>query len=89
MQPDRIQDIVGMRIVFDNMDNLNRFVNKMKKSYRSSKMSFVFERCSDYISSPKLDGYRCIHHIYKYLRGKYQQCYGLSIELQIRTKMQH
>ncbi|MCE3040501.1 RelA/SpoT domain-containing protein [Helicobacter anatolicus] len=89
MQLHHMQDIAGMRIVFAQMDALNQFVAEMKKTYRSSKNNFEFVRCSDYISHPKSDGYRSIHQIYKYIRGKHIQCHGLTLELQIRTKLQH
>lgn len=89
MQLHRMQDIAGMRIVFSHIDPLNLFVGEMKKTYRSSQTNFEFVRCSDYISYPKPDGYRSIHQIYKYVKGKHTQCHGLSLELQIRTKLQH
>lgn len=89
MQLHRMQDIAGMRIVFSHIDTLHLFIDEMKKTYRSSKTNFEFVRCSDYISYPKPDGYRSIHQIYKYAKGKHTQCHGLTLELQIRTKLQH
>ncbi|WP_051420639.1 RelA/SpoT domain-containing protein [Helicobacter pametensis] len=89
MQLHRMQDIAGMRIVFAQIDTLDQFITEMKKTYRSSKANFEFVRCSDYIAHPKPDGYRSIHQIYKYARGKHTQCHGLTLELQIRTKLQH
>lgn len=89
MQLHRMQDIAGMRIVFSHIDTIHLFINEMKKTYRSSKTNFEFVRCSDYISYPKPDGYRSIHQIYKYAKGKHTQCHGLTLELQIRTKLQH
>lgn len=89
MQLHRMQDIAGMRIVFSDRESLNLFIDEMKKTYRSSKTNFEFVRCSDYISHPKPDGYRSIHQIYKYTKGKHAQCHGLTLELQIRTKLQH
>lgn len=89
MQLHRMQDIAGMRLVFSHIEMLELFIAEMKKTYRSSRTNFEFVRCSDYISHPKPDGYRCIHQIYKYTKGKHSQCYGLTLELQIRTQLQH
>lgn len=86
MQLSRMQDIGGLRAVVKNMDDVNR----LKKIYLSDKrVGHKLTRQDNYITKPKLDGYRSIHLIYKYFNNKNHDYDGLLIELQIRTKFQH
>src|SRR5262249_36153318 len=50
-----------------------------------------FVKMYDYISSPKMDGYRSVHLIYKYrTKAEKLRVYeGLRIEIQLRSKLQH
>jgi len=43
----------------------------------------------DYIASPKSDGYRSKHLVFRYRNPKSPAYDGLHIELQIRTRLQH
>lgn len=80
-----MQDIGGLRAVVAGMKELRELVS----AYENTR--FTHERLpkKDYIVAPKSDGYRSVHLIYKYRNPKARPYDGLSIELQIRTKMQH
>jgi ppGpp synthetase/RelA/SpoT-type nucleotidyltranferase len=83
----RMQDIAGIRLVFDNNNALNNFRN----SFINEPDYSNYERCSDtdkynYIKTPNLDtGYRCIHDIY---REKSNEPLKTHIEIQYRTTVQ-
>jgi putative GTP pyrophosphokinase len=85
MQLARMQDIGGLRVVVSSMSELR----KLTLEYENTK--FPHERLApkDYIAQPKPDGYRSIHLIYRYKNDRAPEYNGLSIELQIRTKLQH
>lgn len=87
----RMQDIGGVRAIVNNIDE----VREIEKQYLDKKR-FTHELVShkDYILTPKLDGYRGVHLVFRYnntlarnnLAAEYN---GLLIELQLRTKLQH
>jgi putative GTP pyrophosphokinase len=85
MQLARMQDIGGLRAVVPSMSDLRKLVSE----YESTK--FTHERLppKDYIVQPKADGYRSVHMIYRYRNDRAPDYNGLSLELQIRTKLQH
>lgn len=81
-----MQDIGGMRIVFDAMTDLQAcraFLETFVAPH------FVFKRITDYISTPKESGYRSVHYVYQYEDETDEEHDGLKIELQIRTRLQH
>lgn len=86
MQLTTMQDIGGLRVVFSDMGELEKFLSLYKKS------RFVHELIdeNDYISCPRdEDGYRSHHLIYRY-RNKGNRAYdGLRLEIQFRTNLQH
>lgn len=79
MQLSTMQDIGGCRVVLSSIKNVYRLIKVLKKNK-------LFELRNDYIKNPKDDGYKSIHLI-----GKFKNINGepRSIELQIRTKVQH
>ncbi|WP_193220935.1 RelA/SpoT domain-containing protein [Aliarcobacter butzleri] len=79
MQLSTMQDIGGCRIILSNLKNVYKLIKILKKQK-------LFELRNDYIATPKDDGYKSIHLI-----GKFKNSDGefRSIELQIRTKVQH
>lgn len=81
----RMQDIGGLRTVVSSIAR----VRKLETEYRSSKFKHVLVSSKDYISEPKEDGYRGIHLIYKYSNPRAPAYEGLSLELQMRTRLQH
>ncbi len=88
MKLSQMQDIAGCRAVISNV----RLVNKLYNNYYL-KGDIKHKRIKEnnYIISPKKDGYRSIHLIYKYNTDrKGKEIYnGLLVEIQIRSKLQH
>lgn len=80
-----MQDIGGIRYVFPDIAQLDE-VKKILDSFVPKE--FVVKKSHDYVSLPKDSGYRSIHYVYQYKSGniKYD---GISIELQVRTRLQH
>lgn len=75
----RMQDIGGIRAVTRSMQNVRALENAYKKGTR---VFSIVQGGKDYIISPKETGYRGIHLIFKCKNG-------FSIELQVRTQIQH
>lgn len=84
MKLDRMQDIAGCRVVVENKIKVYEVRNAIAKGQTRNKLA----RERDYIKSPKESGYRGIHLIYKYngIKSIYK---GHTVELQIRSKVQH
>jgi putative GTP pyrophosphokinase len=85
MQLARMQDIGGLRAVLSSVKE----VRQLEKSYRDSPFKHILTSSKDYITVPKLDGYRSVHLIYRYNNQAATEYNGLSLELQIRTRLQH
>ncbi len=79
MQLARMQDIGGIRTVVGDMQQVRAIQDGYKKGTRAFS---VVSGGKDYINYPKDSGYRSVHMIFK-CKG------GFSIELQIRTIIQH
>ena len=86
MQTSRIQDIGGLRVVFQNLREMYAFSDEMKSL---SLDNFSLVRLKDYVKEPKESGYRGIHQIFKFNNPDYPESDGRLIELQIRTRLQH
>lgn len=80
-----LQDIGGIRFVFETIDQLDNVVAILDGFIPDS---FTRERCYNYVKEPKPSGYRSVHYVYKYISDE-KKYDGVSIELQVRTKMQH
>lgn len=79
MQLARMQDIGGIRAVAKNMQK----VREIKEAYKNgTKVFTLVNGGKDYINYPKDSGYKSVHMIFKCKNG-------FSIELQIRTIVQH
>lgn len=92
MKLTQMQDLGGCRAVVKDIATVERLVATYKKARAKNPQSrheFVHEK--DYVNTPKPDGYRSHHLIYRYRsRAKKHKAYnGLKIEIQIRTKLQH
>lgn len=81
MRLDRMQDIAGVRIVFKDLAEVAYFELLLR---RSLPKRFTLERVTNYIESPKDDGYRSIHQIFRHANAP-----RIFLELQIRTQLQH
>lgn len=80
-----LQDIGGIRYVFSTIGELDR-VKKVLDSF--TPMGFEVKGVDDYVETPKESGYRSIHYVYKY-QSENKDYDGLSVELQVRTQLQH
>jgi ppGpp synthetase/RelA/SpoT-type nucleotidyltranferase len=92
MKLSQMQDIGGCRAVVETARDVDRIVRSYDLSIaRNAKTSHDFVRKYDYIRSPKNDGYRGVHFVYKYRssKSKYEVYNGLRIEVQIRSRLQH
>lgn len=85
MKLDSMQDIGGCRIVVNSLDELNQYIRTIK----SMKWNHILKEEYDYVSSPKSDGYRCYHLVYKFRSTRKKEYNDLLIEVQVRTKVQH
>lgn len=86
MGASRMQDIGGVRIIVDSIQDvrdLNESLYDLKRSRHQ-----LQEPAKDYIANPKADGYRSLHRVFRYV-GTNKLFHGLHIELQIRTRLQH
>ncbi|HSZ58606.1 MAG TPA: RelA/SpoT domain-containing protein [Tepidisphaeraceae bacterium] len=86
MRLSQMQDIGGCRAVMDSIGQ----IYELAKSYEMDGVgaAAVLHSATDYIASPKQDGYRGIHLIMKY-QGRGAEFAGQKIEIQIRSAMQH
>ncbi len=83
-----MQDIGGIRVVLPDIVALRAFEEKFCASRFQHEL--LNNRCRDYISHPKQDGYRGVHLIYKCFSAQSpKEVQGLTIELQLRTELQH
>ena len=85
MQLARMQDIGGLRAILNSVENVKLLV----KSYQESRFKHNLTSAKDYILEPKADGYRSIHLIYRYQNDAAPKYNGLSLELQVRSRLQH
>ena len=90
MQLARMDDVAGCRLIFKDIESLNKFRRNFHKA------RFHHKRKNDpdkynYITNPKSTGYRGIHDVYSYdvnsEAGKPLK--GLLVEIQYRTGVQH
>ncbi|MEM6614523.1 MAG: RelA/SpoT domain-containing protein [Cyanobacteria bacterium P01_C01_bin.72] len=84
MKLDRMEDIAGCRIVISNQSQAYSVRDKILEGRTRN----ILHRERDYIRQPKQSGYRGLHLVYKY-NGNKKQYLGHSVELQIRSKVQH
>ena len=87
MQLTRMQDIAGIRAILPTVDK----AEKLAAEYRNSKnFPHTLINVKDYIAFPRdEDGYRSIHLVYRYKNARNPSYDGLTVELQIRSYLQH
>lgn len=103
MQFSRMHDIVGCRLIFENIYELNSFRKEFNRSRFAHKRRTKDDGAGNkidaynYIATPKSSGYRGIHDVFEY-RSKQSsrdrssggaKWNGLHIEIQYRTSVQH
>jgi putative GTP pyrophosphokinase len=90
MQLSRMDDVAGCRLIFKDIESLNKFRATFHKARFHHKRKNDPDKY-DYIKSPKSTGYRGIHDVYSYdvnsETGK--DLKGLLVEVQYRTAVQH
>lgn len=88
MNLSRMQDIGGLRVVVDSVQEADLIRSEIKKVERHGGFKFRFANEKNYIEDPPESGYRSIHMVYKYNKNipTEKQC---RVEIQIRTKLQH
>lgn len=81
----RMQDIGGLRAVVGSIEK----VRELETAYRNARFKHVLTSSKNYVDEPKEDGYRSVHLIYRYVNDRAPAYNGLSLELQLRTRLQH
>lgn len=93
MKLQRMHDIGGIRAVVADMRAVDELYRSYIESSRKKGRKFIHEliRQYDYVSQPKDSGYRGRHLVFRYHNERPEmECYnGLTIEMQLRTKLQH
>jgi hypothetical protein len=86
MQMSQMQDVGGCRAIVSSMPRLQALL----ATYSDSPLRHELNKSRDYISEPKEDGYRSIHHMYRFSgKGSSLPWDKLRIEIQMRTRLQH
>lgn len=80
MRLSTMQDIGGLRAILNTTEEVYELLDLYKKS-KSKHLLFSLD---DYIKTPKKDGYRSIHLVYKLARTP-----NLFLEIQLRSQLQH
>ena len=80
MRLSAMQDIGGLRAILESTEEVYNLLGVYKKS----RSKHLLASLDDYIASPKVDGYRGVHLVYKLAKTP-----NLFIEIQIRSKLQH
>lgn len=80
MRLSTMQDIGGLRAICDTVAEAEQLLH----IYRSSKTKHELIFVRNYVDSPKLDGYRSIHIVYKL-----DKTTNIFLEIQIRSHLQH
>lgn len=84
MQLSQMQDIGGCRAILPNVAE----VRAVRELYRYSRNHHLV-REKDYVSHPKVSGYRSVHLVYRYFSNKKPKYNGLQVEIQLRSQLQH
>lgn len=80
----KLQDLGGCRIILSSIAETRLLVDVLR-----NKVSSIVVKENDYISAPKVDGYRSHHLIFCFRRPKPTPFDDLRIEVQVRTRLQH
>jgi ppGpp synthetase/RelA/SpoT-type nucleotidyltranferase len=84
MQLSQMQDIGGCRAIVNGVKQLGELVDAYKVK------PLIQHGMKDYTKTPKDDGYRSVHLMYRFTGSSTSQYWDkLRIEIQMRTKIQH
>jgi ppGpp synthetase/RelA/SpoT-type nucleotidyltranferase len=92
MKLSQMHDLGGCRAVLGTPRRVADIVKLYEESIAKNPHDRPeFVKMYDYISSPKTDGYRSVHLVYKYrTKAEKLKVYeGLRIEIQLRSRLQH
>jgi hypothetical protein len=91
MKLSQMQDLGGCRAVMIDMNHVTKLVNIYREASSRNPKRHLLAKEKDYIASPKTDGYRSFHFVYKYKTEteKYKVFNDQKIEIQIRSRLQH
>jgi ppGpp synthetase/RelA/SpoT-type nucleotidyltranferase len=92
MKLSQMQDIGGCRAVVRNVSMVDRLLRMyMKVKAKNPNVRAEYVKTYDYITTPKIDGYRCVHLVYKYRSQstQFEAWKGLRVEIQLRSILQH
>ena len=84
MRLTRMQDIAGCRVIFPSVAAMNAGLQIIRDELPGEIVGV-----NDYVESPKPDGYRSLHLIYKWNASEKSDFDGLFVEIQLRTELQH
>lgn len=82
---DQMNDIGGCRAICDSIQGARSLIAACRERIPHDLLPKEY----DYINSPKPDGYRSHHLVYRYRGPDGHPSRGRRIELQIRTRLQH
>ncbi|WP_186307778.1 RelA/SpoT domain-containing protein [Paraburkholderia sp. BCC1884] len=85
MRLTQMQDIGGCRAVLSTLAD----VTLLRDALKSSRIKHRLVNEKDYIAAPKQDGYWGIHLVYRYVSDRKETYNNHSVEIQIRTNLQH
>lgn len=87
MKLSQMQDLGGCRAILSSAAQVDRLAQRYQKRVGGHEMV----RMTNYIESPKPDGYRSVHLIFKYEhKSQHHADYdGLRVEVQLRSRLQH
>lgn len=80
MRLSAMQDIGGLRAILETTTDVYRLL----ELYKKSKSKHTLFSLDDYIETPKKDGYRSIHLVYKLTKNP-----SIFLEIQLRSQLQH
>ena len=86
MQASRMQDIGGVRVIVDTVQDVYDLYDAVSGSGKVRQIPELPP--SDYIANPKPDGYRSLHLVFRHANTRHPESNGLRVELQIRL-LQH
>ncbi|MDH3695228.1 MAG: RelA/SpoT domain-containing protein, partial [Gammaproteobacteria bacterium] len=61
----------------------------LQQLYQRSRSCHEFMHEDDYIKTPKMSGYRCLHLVYRFNSETRTDYNGLLVKIQLRTEIQH
>lgn len=86
MELGRMQDIAGLRVVLGSVSDVYSMLETIQKGRHKHEPIIPPH---DYIETPKEDGYRSIHQVFRFNNSLHPELNGLPVEIQLRTKLQH